>query len=109
PVARHLATLVKPGGTVVISLLNKYCLWEVLWYMAARKPHLAFRRWSGRARGTALPGGAVLDVYYWPVSEIETKFAPWFDIHSRRSLPWALPPTYATAPLRRLPMLFNLL
>src|SRR5437870_3363925 len=30
PVARHLATLVKPGGTVVISLLNKYCLWEVL-------------------------------------------------------------------------------
>jgi len=107
--AGSLALLVKPQGTLVISLLNKYCLWEILWYLAARKPRLAFRRRSGHTRGTALPGGPLMDVYYWPVREIEQAFAPWFEVRTRRAMPWALPPTYATGPLARWPLLFSLL
>jgi hypothetical protein len=107
--ARTLSRLVKPGGVVVVSLLAKYCLWETLWYLAARKPNLAFRRWGGHARGTAVPGGPQMDVYYWPLGKIERAFGPYFAIRERRALPWALPPTYAAGFLRRHPRLFRAL
>src|SRR5690242_13263096 len=32
PVVAALAALVRPGGRVVISLINRYCLWETAWY-----------------------------------------------------------------------------
>jgi hypothetical protein len=108
-VAQTLSKLVRSGGVVVVSLLTKYCLWESLWYLAARRPRLAFRRWSGYARGTAIPGGPQMDVYYWPVREIERAFRPYFQIRERRALPWALPPTYAAGFLRRHPRLFRAL
>ena len=108
-VAAALGQLVKPGGRVVISLLGKYCLWETCWYLLARKPRLAFRRWSGKARGTALTGGPPLDVYYWPVRRVTAAFGPYFSITRKSALPWALPPTYAAGLLRRSPFLFKLL
>jgi SAM-dependent methyltransferase len=108
-VARDLAALVRPGGRVVASLLGKYCLWEILWYLAARKPRVAFRRWKGQASGTALPGGPSLEVYYWPVREIEMAFRPYFAIRATRALPWALPPTYVGAFMARHPRLFRTL
>lgn len=106
PVAQTLSALIKPGGKLVISMLNKYCLWEIAWYLAARKPGLAFRRWNGHAQGTALPGGPTMTVYYWPLVRIENTFKPYFRIISRSALPWALPPTYAALFLQRSPRLF---
>src|SRR3954451_18891558 len=70
-VASSLGYLVRPGGVVAISLLGKYCLWETAWYLAHGRPDLAFRRWRGRARGTAIAGGPLIDVYYWPLKEVE--------------------------------------
>jgi SAM-dependent methyltransferase len=109
-VAASLAQLVRPGGKLVVSLLNKYCLWETAWYLAARKPSLAFRRWRGYARGTAVPGGPPMDVFYWPVAHIERTFRQaGFGVTARRSLPWALPPTYAAHVLKGRPRLFSAL
>jgi SAM-dependent methyltransferase len=109
-VAADMSLLVRPGGRVVVSLLNKYCLWETAWYLAARQPSLAFRRWRGHATGTALPGGPLMEVRYWPVAEIERVFMrAGFRVTARRSLPWALPPTYAAHILNRRPRLFRLL
>lgn len=105
-VAQTLAALIKPGGKIAISILNKYCVWETAWYIAALKPSLAFRRWSGHAHGTALPGGAPMPVYYWPVAHIENTFEPYFRIDTRHALPWTLPPTYAASFLERRPRLF---
>ncbi len=104
--AHTLATLVRPGGKLTISILNKYCLWETAWYVAALKPSLAFRRWSGHAQGTALPGGPSIDVFYWPVNQVEHTFKPHFRVDSRRALPWALLPTYASSFLKRRPRIF---
>jgi SAM-dependent methyltransferase len=97
PVARALGDLMRPGGSLVVSLLNRRCLWETAWYLAARQPRLAFRRWSGRARGTALPGGPTIEVYYWTLKEVDDAFEPYFATRRRRALPWALPPTYAAS------------
>src|SRR5439155_19234135 len=88
-VAQTVAMLIKPGGKLAISILNKYCLWETAWYLANLKPRVAFRRWSGHAQGTALPGGASMPVYYWPVAEVDSISKPYFYIDSRRALPWA--------------------
>ncbi len=108
-VVESLAALVEPGGRLVISILGKYCLWETVWYMAAGKPGLAFRRWRGRAQGTALSGGPPLQVYYWPLAGVERTFAKHFRIDTRRALAWALPPTYAAGFVAGGPRLFSLL
>jgi SAM-dependent methyltransferase len=107
--AASLAELVRPGGKVVISLLGKYCLWETLWYLAARQPRSAFRRWRGLAWGTAVAGGYTMPVYYWSLHEIIKAFRRDFEIRSVRSLPWALPPTYAGRFIGRHPRIMRLL
>jgi SAM-dependent methyltransferase len=109
PVAGALAALVKPGGYLVISLLNRVCLWETAWYAAHLRPRLAVRRWNGLAMGTALPGGTRLRVYYWPLAQIEATFGSDFRLVRRRALPWLLPPTYTARFLRGRPKLFALL
>ena len=38
PVADALALLVKPGGRVILGILNRYCLWETAWYLRALRP-----------------------------------------------------------------------
>jgi SAM-dependent methyltransferase len=109
PVAEALAKLVKPGGYVVISLLNRVCLWETAWYATHLRPRLAVRRWGGQASGTALGGGAPLQVFYWPVAHLEEVFDTYFKLVRRRAFPWLLPPTYAAGFLRGRPRLFALL
>lgn len=104
-VVTDLGELVRPGGTVAVSLLGKFCLWEVAWYLAVGRPDLAFRRWSGQAVGTSLPGSRPLTVYYWPLDQIERTFGKRFVITHRESLPWALPPTYAAGFIARRPLL----
>lgn len=107
--ASTLAELVRPGGKVVISLLGKYCLWETVWYLVARKPGTAFRRWRGLAWGTAVAGGDLMPVYYWPLRQVEAALRRDFEIRRVRSLPWALPPTYAGGFIGRHPALMRLL
>ncbi|MFL5734363.1 MAG: class I SAM-dependent methyltransferase [Chloroflexia bacterium] len=107
--ASSLGRLVRPGGVVVISLLGKYCLWETLWYVAHANTGLAFRRWRGRATGTAIPGGPHLTVYYWPLRYVEQQFSPYFEMLESRAMPWILPPTYAASWLRGRPRLLRLL
>ena len=107
--ASALAELVLPGGKVVISLLGKYCLWETAWYLAARQPKTAFRRGRGLAWGTAVAGGETMPVYYWSLRQIKAAFKRDFEIRKVRSLPWALPPTYAATFIGRHPLLMRLL
>lgn len=111
PVAEALAVLVWPGGRLVFSILNRYCLWETAWYMRARQPGLAFRRWRGRAIATSRPEwpDEVFTCYYWPRAEIEDAFRPHFRVVSRKGLPWLLPPLYLHGLVRRAPRLFSLL
>ncbi|MBN1262717.1 MAG: class I SAM-dependent methyltransferase, partial [Anaerolineae bacterium] len=44
-VARGLERLVRPGGAFVTSVMSRYCLFEVVWYLAHGRPGRAFRRW----------------------------------------------------------------
>jgi SAM-dependent methyltransferase len=111
PIADALADLVKPGGRVVLSLINRYCPWETIWYLAARRPKEAFRRWSGRAEATVRGQWQQtrIPVYYWSNAHIEDIFRPNFRVVRRMAIPWLLPPQYLDGLLKGRPTLFKLL
>lgn len=111
PVVEALAALVKPGGRVVISLINKYCLWETAWYMIKRQTGKAFRRWPGYTEATVRGEwqDERIPVYYWSLRELERLFKPNFRIVRRIALPWLLPPQYLSDIFRGRPRLFRLL
>ncbi len=111
PIAGALAHLVRPGGRVLLSLLNPYCLWESAWYLRAGKPCLAFRRWHGTARATVRaewPDEQV-DLFYWRMAAVEEAFYPYFRVVRKQALPWLLPPQYLGALVARHPRLFTFL
>ena len=111
PVASALAELVRPGGKVVISLLNRFCAWETLWHMAKLQPRTAFRRWGGRAQATVREawGDQKIPVYYWTPSTIDRLFIPHFSTVRRSALTWALPPPDLEGLVKHRPRLLRLL
>jgi len=113
PIADALSDLVKPGGRVILSLINRYCPWETAWYLAARRPKEAFRRWSGRAEATVRGQWqhTRIPIYYWSNAHIEKLFQLNlnFRVVRRMALPWLLPPQYLDGLLKGRPRLFKLL
>jgi SAM-dependent methyltransferase len=111
PVAGALAELVRPGGKVVISLLNRYCAWETVWHLARLQPRAAFRRWGGHAEATvrASWGEERVPVYYWSPGAVERLFRPRFATVRRMALTWALPPPYLEKLVKHRPRTFRLL
>lgn len=109
PVVAALAALIRPGGRVVISLINRYCLWETAWYLRAGQPDQAFRRWGGH--GVATVRAAWQDeripIFYWTPGVVERAFRPAFRVQRRLGLPWLLPPQYLDGLVRRAPGLFR--
>jgi ubiquinone/menaquinone biosynthesis C-methylase UbiE len=92
PVAGNLATLVKPGGRVLLCLSSRFCLAEVLWFLARGQVRKAIRRVSGHtlARFDEL----AIDVFYPTVTRIRQIFAPWFQMDSFRAIGLLTPPSY---------------
>lgn len=93
PVARDLATLVIPGGRVLLCLWSPVCVFEVLWYLLHGQPKKAVRRFSGRA--TATLGGKTISVFYPTAGEVQDCFAPWFQLSSQCAVGLFVPPSYA--------------
>jgi len=92
PVARDLATLVKPGGRVLLCLWSRTCLFEILWHALNGQLAKAFRRFS--ARPAASIGGMKISVTYPSASEVSRSFSPWFTFEERRAIGLFVPPSY---------------
>jgi SAM-dependent methyltransferase len=109
PVVDALAQLVKPGGKVVVSLINRFCLWETAWYLAARQPDKAFRRWAGQSEATVRSAwqDERITIYYWTPGQVERAFSPYFEPMRRMALPWLVPPQYLDHLVRRFPGVFR--
>ncbi len=109
PVVAALAALVRPGGRIVLSLINRYCLWETAWYLRAGQPRPAFRRWSGQSVATVRAAWQEerVPIFYWTPGVVERAFHPPFRARLRVGLPWLLPPQYLDGLVRRAPALFR--
>jgi ubiquinone/menaquinone biosynthesis C-methylase UbiE len=92
PVARDLASLIRPGGHVLICLWSRVCVGELVWYLLHGETSKAFRRFSGKAQ--ARIGGFTIPVSYPTVGEVQRAFAPWFELKDRRAIGLFVPPSY---------------
>lgn len=95
-----LARLVRPGGSLVLSVLNRWALVEALANLALLRPRRAARRWSGQALFYA-PGGAVASVRYDTVGSLRRALRPWFKVERVEALGFAVPPPSAWPHLRK--------
>ena len=99
PVAHNLATLVKPGGQVLLCLWSRVCLFEILWHALNGQLSKAFRRFS--ARPAASIGGIKIPVTYFTAYEVRRTFSPWFALQKRCAIGLFVPPSYVEPWMRR--------
>jgi len=95
PVASGLAALVRPGGRVVLSIINRWCPGEVAWYALHGELGEATRRWGGPVLAAAYPHGPKdVRTFYYSLREIRRAFVDGFVVEHAEALPLLLPPPY---------------
>jgi SAM-dependent methyltransferase len=110
PVARGLAGLVRPGGALVFSIINRWCPMEVAWYALHGEWRTAARRWGGPIQAAAYPGGPKdVTTWYYTRADVESAFAPDFRVEHVEALPVLWPPPYLDFLVTRHERLFRAL
>jgi SAM-dependent methyltransferase len=109
-VARPLAQLIHPGGSVVASVMNRFYPFETLWYLLHRRPRQATRRWRGTAMAGVSPAlPARVPTWYYTPAAFVSAFRPQFRRIACRALPCLLPPPYLADLWLRHPRLIDCL
>jgi SAM-dependent methyltransferase len=102
--ARDLARLVKPRGLIVLCLFGRFCVWEILWYLAHGQTGKAFRRLRGGGCSASPSGkGTPVHVRYYSVRKLASIFGPEFRLKRWRGVGIAVPPSYVEPLARRFP------
>jgi SAM-dependent methyltransferase len=110
PVATGLATLIRPGGTLVLSIINRLCAVEMVWFALHGQWSAARRRWSGPVAAAAYRGGPRdVTTWYYSRSQIERAFGATFSTEFVEALPLLWPPTNLDSLVRRFPKLYAVL
>jgi ubiquinone/menaquinone biosynthesis C-methylase UbiE len=87
--AEAMAQLVRPQGHVVVCLLNRTCIWEMVWFGLRLQPVKAFRRLARKAVQSSL--GAV---YYPAACEVRRAFGRDFELINSAGTGVFTPPSY---------------
>lgn len=110
PVAEGLAALVRPGGAVVLSVINRWCPAEVGWFAAHGQWREAARRWNGPVDAAAYPGGPRdVRTFYYSRRAIERAFSGAFRTEHAEALPLLWPPPYLDFLVARFERVFRAL
>ncbi len=102
-VRRNLAQLLRPGATFLASVMGRFVVWEVLWFLAHGDLTKAMRR-CRTANAFGLESGGV-KVQVRSVAEMARQFAPEFRLHGWKGIGIAVPPSYVEHWARRVPNL----
>jgi ubiquinone/menaquinone biosynthesis C-methylase UbiE len=106
-VASSLARLVKQGGRLVLCFSTRFCLIEILCFLALGQLRKGLRRCSGTTQVRI--GDAEFTVYYPTIRAIRRSFAPNFRLYSCTGVGVTVPPTYFEKWIRQHPVLFRAL
>jgi ubiquinone/menaquinone biosynthesis C-methylase UbiE len=98
-VASSLAGLVTQGGRLVLCFSTRFCLIEILYYLAVGQWRKAFRRCKGYSEVTL--DGIQFTVYYPTLRKIRQSFAPDFRLSFCTGIGVAIPPSYFEGWVRR--------
>ena len=93
--ASSLAGLMRPGGKLALCLMNRFCLWETVWYLAHGRPSKAFRRLCAGERGleASLNSDHKFPVFYPAAGRIVADFRQYFDPVSSSGIGVLAPPS----------------
>jgi len=105
-VATRCASLLKPGGMLVFSVIGRFCPWELAYYGLRGKLDRARVRFAREQAPVNLNGGTVWARYYDP-REFYKTFAAQFVWRECRALNLFLPPPYLIGAFERHPALFK--
>jgi ubiquinone/menaquinone biosynthesis C-methylase UbiE len=109
--ASSLAELIRPGGSLLICSMGRFCLWESLWCLVRAQPGKALRRWRGAsaAGGARSSFGAAhhFEVFYPTVAEIASAFGEHFRLIRFRSVGVFVPPSFMESWARAAPALMR--
>ncbi len=110
PIAAGLADLIRPGGHLVLSIMNRTCAVEVAWFAAHADWRSAGRRWHGAVLASAAPGGRRdVTTWYYSRRQIERAFKDAFSLESVEALPLLWPPTYLNFLVAGFPRIYRAL
>lgn len=104
PVARGLAALVRPGGSVLLVLFGPFAPGEVVVQLARGDVRAAFRRLS-RGAVPARLGGRSFSVRYPRPRDVARAFAPHFRLTQLRGIGILVPPSAAEPEISSFPRL----
>lgn len=108
PIARGLATLLRPDAPAVLVLFGPLPPGEILVQLVRGDVRAAFRRLS-RGAVPARLGGRHFEVWYpWP-RRVARAFAPWFRLRRMRGIGIFVPPSAAEPWISRHPRVLALL
>ena len=85
-----LARLVRPGGSVAICAMGRFCLWETAYHLLSFRPGKAFRRFSRRFATSSIG----VPVYYPSVGKLVRALRPDFELLRCYGVGVAVPPSY---------------
>jgi SAM-dependent methyltransferase len=94
PVARGLATLLKPGAAAMLVVFGTCCPGEMVVETLRGRPHLALRRCK-RGSAPARLAKCEFHVVYHRRAAMERAFAPWFVLEKRLGIGVTVPPSAA--------------
>jgi len=90
--AQSVASVVRPGGRVLICLWSRVCLAEIVWFVLHGQFQKAFRRFADKP--TARLGGLTIPISYPSISCIESALLPWFSLEKRKAVGLFVPPSF---------------
>jgi ubiquinone/menaquinone biosynthesis C-methylase UbiE len=102
-----LAQKLKPGGKFIAVVMNKYCRWEVFYYMLRLDFKKAFRRFDESGIMAELNGNEVLAFYFSP-KQFAGYFSQYFSTEKICALAYYTPPPYLIGIYNRLRPLVKL-
>jgi SAM-dependent methyltransferase len=107
PVAEGLARLVRSGGTLTLSVINRWCPAEVVWFALHGRWRDMARRWGGAVQAAAYPGGPKdVTTWYYSGREVSRAFIDDFCVEHVEALPLLWPPPYLGFLVNRFERLF---
>jgi ubiquinone/menaquinone biosynthesis C-methylase UbiE len=107
-VLSELNTLVKPGGTITLVIISKFCLWETM-LLFKGKFKTAFRRFFSKNGRDAHVEGTNFKCWYYSPSFVIRHLKEHFDLLAIEGLCTIVPPSYIENFSEKRPGLFKFL
>jgi SAM-dependent methyltransferase len=102
-VGKALFRLVRPGGRVLASVMNRFYALEAAWYLLHGHPRQAVRRWGGTVMAGVSPSLPTTIPTWYTTPRAFARAFKGFERERCRALPLLLPPPYLAHLWARMP------